>query len=106
MTASQIAAAQPGGAVTTPAKPQPAAPPPAAPVLTPPKVVADEGAEYPRQAVEDKVTERVEVVLILEVDAAGAVTNATVETAWGHGFDEAAVTAAKKLKFEPATKNG
>lgn len=92
--------------MTTPGKTEPAAPPPAAPVLVPPKVVSDEGADYPRQAVEDKVTERVELVLVLEVDAAGAVTNATVETARGHGFDEAAVVAAKKLKFEPATRNG
>jgi TonB family protein len=68
--------------------------------------VKDEGAQYPRQALVDKVPGSVEVVLVLELDATGAVKNAVVDTPQGHGFDEAAVEAAKKLEFEPAKKNG
>lgn len=94
------------GAVIVPPKEEPAPPPPAAPVLTPPKVLKDDGAAYPEQALKDGVTETVTVVVIVEIDPAGAVKKATVETAAGHGFDEAAVEAAKKLVFEPATRNG
>lgn len=91
---------------TAPTTEEPAPPPPPPPTVTPPVLTKDEGAEYPKQALDDKVKDPVEVVLVLEIDASGAVTNATVETPRGHGFDEAAVAAAKKLKFEPAKKNG
>ena len=33
-------------------------------------------------------------------------TKASVETPVGHGFDEAALDAAKTLEFEPAKRNG
>jgi TonB family protein len=86
-----------------PAAPQSA--PPAQPVsLTPPKLLEDPGAEYPRQAVLDGVRETVTVVVIVDVDAAGKVTAARVETPVGHGFDEAAVEAAKHLRFAPALR--
>lgn len=101
--------AQPGGGARQPAQPpQPneGQPQPAPPTITPPIVKKDEGAQYPGQAIKDKVKEPVEVVLVLEVDAQGNVRNATVETPAGHGFDEAAVEAAKRLEFEPATRNG
>lgn len=106
-TFAEAAHAQPGGSVAQPPPEQPApAPVPAPPVIVLPKLVKDEGAAYPRQALLDKVTGPVEVVLVLELDATGAVKNATVEAPQGHGFDEAAVEAAKKLQFEPAKKNG
>lgn len=95
--ASSPASAQPA---------QPAVPAKPAPKLVPPKVLRDDGAVYPRQAIDDKVKTPVTVVLVLDIDAAGAVTGATVETPAGHGFDEAAVEAAKKMTFEPATKDG
>ena len=63
----------------------------------------DEGATYPAQAITDKVKDPVTVDLILELDATGAVTKVTVEKPVGHGFDEAALEAAKKLEYEPAT---
>jgi len=98
--------AQPGGAVRQPEQPaeQPAPPPP--PAITLPVIKKDEGAKYPDQAIKDKVRDPVEVILVLELDASGAVKNATVETPAGHGFDEAAVEAANKLEFEPAKRNG
>jgi len=42
----------------------------------------------------------------LEVDASGAVTNATVISPLGHGLDEAAVQAALGSRFEPALECG
>ncbi|NOU32915.1 MAG: TonB family protein [Polyangiaceae bacterium] len=92
-----------------PTQPPPAAPPPvapAAPVLTPPVLKKDDGAQYPKQALDAKVRAPVTVVLILEIDPTGAVTKATPEAPQGNGFDESAVDAGRKLVFAPATKNG
>jgi TonB family protein len=106
-TAVEESHAQPGGAVRQPEAPAaPTAPPPAPPTITPPTIKSDAGAKYPEQAIKDKVNAPVDVVLVLEVDATGTVTNANVETPVGHGFDEAALEAAKKLEFEPAKRNG
>jgi TonB family protein len=92
-------------AISVPARAQDAPAPP--PVITMPVVVQDDGAKYPPQAITDKVKTETEVVLILELDATGAVTKATVEQSGnGHGFDEAALEAAKTLKLEPAKRNG
>ena len=85
----------------------PAQPPQRQPVITPPVVTKDEGAKYPQQAIDDKVTTPTEVVVILELDAAGAVKNATIDKSGdGHGFDDAALEAAKKLVFDPAKRDG
>ncbi len=54
--------------------------PPAAPAITPPVLKKDEGAAYPEQAIKDKVRDVVTVVLVLEIDATGAVRKATVES--------------------------
>ena len=103
---SAEAGAQPGGAVLQP-KEQPPAPAPAPPaVITSPVVKKDEGATYPAQALADKVKETVTVVVIVEIDVSGMVTKAGVQTPVGHGFDEAAITAAQKLEYEPAKRNG
>ena len=105
--ATSVVSAQPGGTVAQPPREQPAAPPPAAlPVIVRPVLKKDEGAQYPDQAVRDKVKDPVDVVLTIEIDAEGVVTNATVDEPRGHGFDEAAVDAAKKLVFDPATRDG
>lgn len=105
---SGAAFGQPGGSVAQPppAQEAPAQKPPAAPVVTRPVLEKDEGAQYPEQAIKDKVRDVVEVVLTLEIDAQGNVQNATVDDPKGHGFDEAAVEAAKKLRFSPATRDG
>lgn len=77
------------------------------PLLVPPKVhepSSAEGAPFPEEAQKAGVSGS--VLLQLDVDAAGAVTGARVLEPAGHGFDEAALGAAKKLVFEPATKDG
>ncbi|HEY4014597.1 MAG TPA: TonB family protein [Polyangiaceae bacterium] len=88
----------------TPSEAAPAAP--AAPKITVPVLKTDEGAVYPKQALDEGFAEAVEVPLVLTIDVTGAVTDAAVDHPVGHGFDEAAVTAARKLLFEPATRNG
>jgi TonB family protein len=101
--------AQLGGGVVKPPSPDETPPPPAPrqPVITLPIVKnKDEGASYPTQAIADKVKDPATVELILELDASGNVTNVTVDKAAGHGFDEAATEAAKKLQYEPARRDG
>ncbi len=94
---AQAASTAPGAA-----PPQPAA----APVVTMPVVKQNEGVTYPRAALDAGIHDTVEVSLILTIDATGIVTRAVVEKPVGHGFDEAAVEAAQKLTFEPATRDG
>jgi TonB family protein len=81
-----------------------AQPPPVA--ITPPVVKKNDGAVYPKQAIDEGVHDVVQVKLLLDVDASGAVKRAVVETPAGHGFDEAAVAAAEKLEFAPAVRDG
>src|SRR5688572_29133084 len=102
MSVAKHADAQPGGAGVTHPKDEPAPPPPPPVVITPPELEKDEGAQYPEQAIRDKVKDPVEVVLVVVVDPTGAVKDATVEAPRGHGFDEAAVDAVKKATFKPA----
>jgi TonB family protein len=68
--------------------------------VSPPRLVTDSPAKYPTTA----SRETVKVELVLDVDASGAVTNAVVDRSGGAGFDEAALAAARSLKFEPATR--
>src|SRR5215467_6235538 len=72
--------------------------------LTPPVLETFVDAPYPeearREALEGNVT------LVLDVDASGKVTAASVKEGAGHGFDEAALLAAKKFVFTPAQKDG
>jgi TonB family protein len=94
------------------AQPAPAVPPAAsplpgpAPVVTMPVVKQNEGVTYPKAALDAGIHDTVEVSLILTIDATGVVTRAVVEKPVGHGFDEAAVEAAQKLTFDPATRDG
>lgn len=76
------------------------------PDIQPPKLKTDSPARYPEQALKDRVREAVTVDLILDVDPTGAVRKATIETPRGHGFDEAAASAASTLVFEPAKRSG
>jgi TonB family protein len=75
-------------------------------VVTLPVVKKNEGAEYPQQAIDEGVLDVVHVKVLLDIDATGLVKKAVVETPVGHGFDEAAVDAAKKLEFVPAMRDG
>lgn len=78
-------------------------PPPVAelpPLLKDPSLLEFVQAPYPPEAqaahIEGTVT------LVLEIDAAGVVTRVEVAVPAGHGFDEAAVEAAKRFRFAPA----
>ena len=81
-----------------------AAPPAPAAAIALPVVKKNDGAVYPKQAIDEGVNDVVHVTVLLDVDATGHVTNAVVETPAGHGFDEAAVAAAHELEFDPAIR--
>ena len=74
--------------------------------VTPPRLVRDVGVVYPEQALREGFHESVTSSVLVDVDASGQVTDAKVEAALGHGFDEAAIAAAKALAFEPALRGG
>lgn len=78
---------------------------PAAGVLTrAPAVVAEATPEYPPDAKASGISG--EVVLELDVGEAGEVLAARVVQPGGHGFDEAALEAARRLRFTPAELDG
>src|SRR5262245_23385914 len=77
-------------------------PPEPGPETSAPRPVADPGVAYPRAALGDGHRDRVEVELVLTIDSGGAVTDATVARSAGEAFDEAALAAARRLRFEPA----
>jgi TonB family protein len=92
------AAAQ--NAEATPGKPAPAA----QAVVTPPRLKTASAATYPPEALAQRLEGS--VVLLVTIDKTGQVIEVAVASSAGHGFDEAAVEAAKKLVFEPATRGG
>ncbi len=75
------------------------------PVIVAPLLKMDPGVLYPEQALREHVSENVTVVLVLDVDAHGRVTRASIVEPHGHGFDEAALASARKLVFDPATRD-
>lgn len=77
---------------------------PKKPEVTPPTLTQFENAAYPPEA--EKAGVQGSVVLKLKIDAEGNVTSAEVNEAAGHGFDEAAQSAALKFKFRPALRDG
>jgi TonB family protein len=105
-TATSVARAQGGAAVPAAPDSTSRAPPAGASEVTLPVVTRNDGAAYPRQALDDGFRGAAEVALTLTIDASGAVTKAVVEEPVGHGFDEAAVAAAQKLEFRPAMRDG
>ena len=84
------------------APPAPAASPVEA--MTAPYLKEHPDAPYPAEALNDKVEGN--VGLELDLDAGGNVVGVRVTTPAGHGFDEAAVEAAKRFTFEPARRRG
>lgn len=84
----------------------PAAAPADAPVDELPPLVKDPAvlefvqAPYPEEAKAAGVEGS--VLLLIELDETGAVTNVSVLQPAGNGFDEAAVAAARQFKFSPA----
>ncbi|MBI5538022.1 MAG: TonB-dependent receptor [Deltaproteobacteria bacterium] len=72
--------------------------------VTPPVLLHNVEPEYPPEALKQKLSAT--VLLVLEIDATGKVTAATVKESAGNGFDEAAQQAALQLEFTPATRQG
>jgi TonB family protein len=91
---------------TSPATP-PATPAPVAKSVVAPRLIEEVRPDYPARAQADGVA--ASVTLELDIDVAGAVARASVlqpAEAAGYGFDEAALAAAAKLRFEPARLDG
>jgi TonB family protein len=74
--------------------------------VVPPGLVHDPGVRYPARALAKRFYERVDVVLILEIDDAGKVSGARVDTSQAQEFTEAALDAVEHLRFEPARRGG
>ncbi len=81
-----------------------ASPDPAATVTKPPQLLVSPEPIYPEDAIRDGVEG--DIVLQLDIDANGHVSAVQVVTPAGHGFDEAAVEAAKQFVFSPAELDG
>jgi TonB family protein len=73
------------------------------PALTPPALQKFVDADYPPDAMKERIEGT--VVLQLDIDADGKVTGATVLNPAGHGFDEAALAASRRFEFQPALRN-
>jgi TonB family protein len=72
--------------------------------VTPPTVQTRAEATYPAEAQKARI--EANVGLELSIDETGHVTNARVTDPAGHGFDESALEASKKIVFVPAKRNG
>lgn len=76
------------------------------PIVTPPKLTKFVNPKLSKQAQKErfigKATARIHVI----VGADGKPENPYVVDSAGHGFDEMALDAARKYRFEPATRDG
>lgn len=75
---------------------------PSSPTLHPPEPIETAIAEYPPEARRQRL--EAQVVLRIGIDVEGNVTEAEVIEPAGHGFDEAARTAAIHAKYRPARR--
>jgi TonB family protein len=100
--ASLIFWGKPGVAFAQAQQPPSAQPP--SQTLLPPSLKAHAEAIYPPDALRDRLEGT--VGLELTIDEAGRVTDARVTSPAGHGFDEAALAAAREFVFTPATEAG
>ena len=78
--------------------------PPTGPVVVPPSPLEVPQAVYPPEALAAGL--EADVVLVLDISAEGLVTAAQSKAPVGHGFDEAAVEAILRMRFQPATVDG
>jgi TonB family protein len=72
--------------------------------VTPPALRSRAEATYPPDALRDNLSATVGLEVV--VDDTGNVVEARVIAPAGHGFDEAALAAARKFTFTPAKRNG
>lgn len=75
-----------------------------APAVTPPRLLEFVEAEYPQAAQREGLEAAVELELTIAAD--GLVTEAQVVAGAGSSFDAAALAAARRFVFEPATRDG
>ncbi len=86
-------------------QPAEAPPAPAAPKLTkPPAITKSVDPVYPPEALADKLS--ADVTMLIDIDVDGRVSGVQVTKPAGHGFDEAAVAAATEMEFSPAEIDG
>ena len=78
--------------------------PPAAPVVTPPRLIEFVEATFPPGAEAEGLEGRVLVAITIAAD--GAVTDVQIVRPAGYGFDEAAVDAVRRFRFEAARRDG
>ncbi|HVZ75075.1 MAG TPA: TonB family protein [Polyangia bacterium] len=83
-----------------PLPPPPGKPRPAPKLTKPPAITKPVEPVYPPDALAAQMSG--DVTLALDLDAAGHVSAATVTKGAGHGFDEAAIEAARQMEFSPA----
>jgi protein TonB len=92
-------------ALTTPPPVAPPVTPPKASVITRPIPKKQTSPKYPESARSLGATGRVVVRVVVGID--GKVKNAVILSSFGNpACEEAALAAAKKWEFEPATKDG
>ena len=72
--------------------------------FVPPRLLERVEAAYPDEARKQGLTATVLIQLVVGID--GRVASATLVKGAGHGFDESALEAARKLRFAPATRDG
>jgi TonB family protein len=72
--------------------------------VTPPELLKFIQADYPAEA--QRLALEGDVVLSLDIDDQGTVTDASVTEGAGHGFDEVAKAAALQFQFRPAERSG
>jgi TonB family protein len=94
----RVATAQPAPPGQAPPRGAPAA------AITPPALRSRVEATYPPDAQRDRLEATVGLELVVGED--GQVAEARVIAPAGHGFDEAAIDAARKFTFEPARRDG
>src|SRR5258706_8507028 len=94
-----VATAAPAQPVPDPVREKPAEAAPAPEPITPPKLVEPVLADYPAGSVG-----AARVILQLDVDVQGLPQNVKVISSPQPGFDESALAAAAKLRFEPARR--
>lgn len=72
--------------------------------VVPPRVAGSFDAAYPPEALAARVEGT--VVLSVTIDKSGHVVEVKVSEPAGHGFDESALEAVRKFRFEPAQRSG
>ena len=97
--------AQPAAAQPAPAQPAPAQPAPAQPdAATPPQILEHVDAVYPSSQFERGIDTTVTLRVTVEKD--GSVSEVSVAESGGPEFDAAAIAAARRWRFTPATRAG